>query len=112
MPSIAPADAVGLTSVPGTGTDTAPDAAAAHAQTKRRAFIRALAQQAARELTAQALAYHAGSGGFPRSTDVNISTARPSLKTQSACAYAEIYGRADLTLDYQGLPSPKAKLPV
>jgi hypothetical protein len=37
-------------------TDTAPNEAAAEASAKRLAFVQALARQAARELTAQALA--------------------------------------------------------
>jgi len=52
--SLDPAGAA-LTACKPTATETAPDAAASEAQAKRRAFIQALARQAARELAAEAL---------------------------------------------------------
>ena len=55
-PNIAPANAVAPIPKLGTTTGHATDVLAAEALAKRRAFIHALARQAARELAAQALA--------------------------------------------------------
>ena len=55
-PNITPANAVASPPNLGTTANPAADVRTAEAQAKRRAFIHALARQAARELAAQALA--------------------------------------------------------